>query len=313
MDSRRQNSRFLKDQALKLGFSFVGISKAEKLDDEARHLDTWLNQGMHGEMSYMERNFEKRVDPRKLVEGTRSVVSLMMNYFPEQHPPEGRPKVSRYAWGKDYHDVIRDKLKELFEILRAEIGEIQGRVFVDSAPVLERAWAKRSGLGWVGKNTNLINPKAGSYYFLAEMLLDIDLEPDVPMRDYCGTCTRCIDACPTDAISTPYVVDGSRCISYYTIELKDAIPESAKGTYTDWIFGCDICQEVCPWNRFSLPTKVSEFSPKSEILNWDEREWLEITSEIFEKTFHNSPLKRTGYEGIRRNIRILKPDGKPQK
>jgi epoxyqueuosine reductase len=313
MDLHRQYSRFIKQHAKELGFDFAGISKADQLDDEARHLEEWLSKGMHGEMGYMDRNFEKRVDPRKLVEGTRSVVSLMMNYYPEQHPPEGKLKISRYAWGEDYHHVIKRKLKELLGIIRSEIGDVQGRVFVDSAPVLERAWAKRSGLGWVGKNTNLIHPRAGSYFFIAEMLLDIDLEPDGPMKDYCGTCTRCIDACPTDAIVQPYVVDGSKCISYYTIELKNEIPESAKGTYEDWIFGCDICQEVCPWNKFSLPHKVDAFRPKPELLEWDEHQWMEITSEIFDKTFHDSPIKRTGYEGIRRNIRTLRPDGKPQR
>ena len=257
-------------------------------------------------MSYMERYFDKRLDPRLLVDGAKSVLSLLMNYYPSetQHDPEA-PKISRYAYGKDYHDVIKSKLKELLFFIRENIGEVDGRGFVDSAPVLDRAWAKKSGLGWIGKNANLIHPKAGSYFFIAELILDLELEPDAPMRDYCGTCTRCIDACPTDAIIKPHVVDGSKCISYFTIELREAIPQEYKGKFENWAFGCDICQEVCPWNRFSTPHQVPELAAKKELLDMTPQAWQEITREIFEQKFADSPLQRTGYEGLKRNLEFI--------
>ncbi len=262
---------------------------------------------MHGEMSYMERNFDKRLDPRLLVEGAQSVVSLMLNYYPEQHQPDDEsPRISRYAYGRDYHLVIKEKLKELVDFIRQNIGEVNGRVFTDSAPVLERAWAVKSGLGWMGKNTNVIHPKAGSYFFLAELISDLELEYDAPIRDYCGTCTRCIDACPTEAIIKPYVVDGSKCISYFTIELRDAIPDEMKGKFENHAFGCDICQEVCPWNRFSLPTKVDEFKPTELLFGMKQRDWLDMTQEVFDKVFEQSPIHRTGLKGMHRNISFLK-------
>lgn len=304
----------IKDEAARLGFDFVGISKAGFLKEEAPRLENWLKQGLHGEMSYMERNFDKRLDPRKLMDGACTVISLMLNYFPEGDSDPGTPKVSRYAWGKDYHFVIKDKLAELLSFIKKNIGNIQGRAFVDSAPVLDRAWAKQSGLGWVGKNTNLINPKAGSYFFLAELICDLELDHDTPIKDYCGTCTRCIDACPTEAIIKPYVVDGSKCISYFTIELKNEIPISFNDQFDDWIFGCDVCQEVCPWNRFSLPTKVEDFSPINSINMMSYSDWEEITEEVFNKVFAASPLKRSGYEGLKKNLKfILKRDEKPPK
>lgn len=261
---------------------------------------------MHGQMSYMERNFDKRLDPRLLVEGARSVVSLMLNYFPsEEQPDNGAPRISKYAYGRDYHLVIKEKLYELIDFIRSNIGEVNGRAFTDSAPVLERAWAVKSGLGWMGKNTNLIHPRAGSYFFLAELVIDLDLEYDAPIRDYCGTCTRCIDACPTDAIIKPYVVDGSKCISYFTIELKESIPQEMKGAFENHAFGCDVCQDVCPWNRFSLPTKVSDFTANQQLLNMKTKDWLEITEEVFKEVFKDSPLERTGFQGMLRNVRFL--------
>ena len=313
MNRIAEHTRLIRTEALKLGFDSIGISKAEFLEDEAPRLENWLKEGMHGEMSYMERNFDKRLDPRKLVDGAKSVVSLLLNYYPSEPPPDDKPKISRYARGKDYHFVIKDKLKVLLSCIREFAGDVNGRAFVDSAPVLDRAWAMRSGLGWVGKNTNLIHPKKGSYFFIAELIIDLELEPDGPIRDHCGTCTKCIDACPTDAIIKPYVVDGSRCISYFTIELKDQIPEKFKGMYDDWIFGCDICQEVCPWNRFSLPAKTAEFSPGPGQKTLDYDEWNEITEETFDKIFGKTPLKRAGYDGLKRNLRFIsKPGGKLQ-
>lgn len=296
----------IKQEAHRLGFSFVGVSKAEFLEQEAPRLEAWLNASMNGQMTYMERNFDKRLDPRLLVEGARSVVSLLLNYFPnEMQPDNGSPRISKYAYGRDYHLVIKEKLSELIHFIRSNIGEVNGRAFTDSAPVLERAWAVKSGLGWMGKNTNLIHPRAGSYFFLAELIVDLDLEYDVPIRDYCGTCTRCIDACPTEAIIKPYVVDGSKCISYFTIELKESIPQEMKGTFENHAFGCDICQDVCPWNRFSLPTKVSDFSANPRLMNMTTKDWMEITEEVFKKAFKDSPLSRAGVEGIRRNVEFL--------
>ncbi|MGR6087707.1 MAG: tRNA epoxyqueuosine(34) reductase QueG [Arcticibacter sp.] len=308
IESKNRNTLLIKQEAIRLGFSFVGVSKAEFLQEEAPRVEAWLKNNMHGQMSYMERNFDKRLDPRLLVGGAKSVVSLMLNYYPEQHQHNDEsPRISRYAYGRDYHLVIKEKLKELVDFIRQNIGEVNGRVFTDSAPVLERSWAVKSGLGWMGKNTNIIHPKNGSYFFLAELISDLDLEYDAPIRDHCGTCTRCIDACPTEAIIKPYVVDGSKCISYFTIELRDAIPVEMKGKFENHAFGCDICQEVCPWNRFSLPTKVADFKPNEVLLGMKQHDWLDMTQEIFDKVFDQSPINRTGLKGMQRNISFLKP------
>jgi len=300
-------SAIIKEEAKRLGFDYCGISKAEFLEDEAIRFEEWLHKGMHGRMQYMERNIDKRLDPRLLVEGAKSVISLMMNYYPEEKQNRNAPKISKYAYGKDYHFVIKDKLKALLVMLNGRIGEIHGRAFVDSAPVLERAWAAKSGLGWIGKNAQLIRPQSGSFFFLAELIVDIELQYDGPIKDYCGTCTRCIDACPTNAIVAPNVIDGSRCISYFTIELKDAIPAEMEGKFDNWMFGCDTCQDVCPWNRFSRPHKETGLKAIPELLEMNEKEWLEITEETFAKTFYNSPLKRPGYEGIKRNVKFIRP------
>lgn len=304
---KAQHTRLLKAEAKRLGFSYVGIAKAEYMEEEARHLEAWLNKDYHGKMGYMANHFDKRVDPRKLVPGAKSVVSLLYNYYTEakQADPEA-PKISTYAYGKDYHFVVKRKLKELLQFLQSEIGEIDGRVFVDSAPVLERDWARRSGTGWMGKNTMLIHPKAGSYFFLAELIIDLELDYDSPIKDYCGTCTRCIEACPTDAISpTGYVMDGSKCISYFTIELKDAIPEEMAGHFENWMFGCDICQQVCPWNRFSKPHEEPEFEPHPKLLEMRQSDWEELTEEVFQELFRKSAAKRTKYAGLKRNIAFL--------
>ena len=260
---------------------------------------------MHGEMGYMENHFDKRLDPRILVPGAKSVVSLLLNYFPEQTQPEDSLKISKYAYGTDYHFVIKDKLKTLLQLINDEIGEVGGRCFVDSAPVLDKAWAKKSGLGWVGKNSNLINPKSGSFFFIAELIIDLELEYDGPIKDYCGTCTRCIDACPTDAITQPYVVDGSKCISYFTIELKGQIPDEVNGKFGNWVFGCDICQDVCPWNRFSKPHNEPAFFPHEKLPQLNAKDWQEITQEIFQEVFKKSAVKRTGYAGLQRNIQFI--------
>lgn len=300
-------SHQIRQEARRLGFDFVGFARAEYMDEEARRLEQWLHQGMHGQMHYMNNHFDKRVDPTKLVEGAKTVVSLTYNYHTEQEQkdPEA-PKISKYAYGKDYHFVIKRKLKDLLHFIRENIGEVNGRCFVDSAPVLERDWAKRAGIGWVGKNTLLIHPKAGSYFFLAELIIDLELVYDHPIKDYCGTCTRCIDACPTEAISSDgYLVDGSKCISYLTIELREAIPESFKGKMDNWMFGCDICQEVCPWNRFSKPHQEPEFEPHPDLLEMKKRDWEEITEEVFRKVFKKSAVKRTKFEGLKRNIGFL--------
>lgn len=295
----------VKQIAASLGFSFCGISKAEFLGEEAPLLETWLKRGYAGEMKYLENHFDKRLDPTLLVPGAKSVVSLLYNYFPPQElPSENGYKIARYAYGQDYHDVIRGKLKVFLNMLREKFGAIDGRVFVDSAPVMERAWAKRSGLGWVGKNSLLLNREMGSYFFIAELIIDLELEPDGAVRDYCGSCTACMDACPTDAIPEPYVVDGSRCISYFTIELKDEIPASEKGKFQDWVFGCDICQEVCPWNRFAKPHKEEAFLPSPELQQFRRTDWEELTEEVFRKVFRKSPVKRAGFQGLARNIRF---------
>ncbi len=297
----------IKQKASELGFMYTGFSKAEFLEKEAKELEVWLNRSFHGKMSYMENHFDKRLDPRLLVEGARTVVSLLFNYYSSsvQDDPDA-PKISKYAYGEDYHNVIKDKLKELMQFMIDEIGEINGRIFVDSAPVMDKAWAKRSGLGWMGKHTNIVHPKHGSFFFLAELIIDLEIEPDGPIKDYCGTCTRCIDACPTEAIVQPYVVDGSKCISYLTIELKDAIlPDQFKGKMDNWMFGCDVCQDVCPWNRFSKPHTEPRFQPHSDLLGMSTRDWKDLSQEIFNELFKNSAVKRTKYTGLKRNIDFL--------
>ena len=298
----------IKEKALDLGFSFCGISKADFLNDEAKNLEIWLSKSYNGKMDYMNNHFDKRLDPRLLVDDAKSVVSLLLNYYPvEIQKTDSEFKISKYAYGEDYHYVIKDKLKELFEFIQSDIGEVGGRVFVDSAPVMDKAWAKKSGLGWVGKNSNLIHPKHGSYFFIAELILDLELSPDGPIKDYCGTCTRCIDACPTDAIVAPYVVDGSKCISYLTIELKDAIlPNEFKGKMDNWMFGCDVCQDVCPWNRFSKPTSLDAFSPHENLLKMSKVDWMDLTEDVFRELFRNSAVKRTKFTGLKRNIDFLR-------
>ncbi|WP_448607670.1 tRNA epoxyqueuosine(34) reductase QueG [Paenimyroides ceti] len=295
----------IKKEAQRLGFLSCGISEATFLEEEAPRLEKWLNNNMHGKMQYMENHFDKRLDPRLLVDGAKSVISLTLNYFPSELQREGSYKISKYAYGSDYHSVIKEKLRHLFEFINEEIGEINGRVFVDSAPVLDKAWAAKSGLGWVGKNNNLISKKNGSFFFIAELICDIELEYDHPATDHCGTCTACIDACPTQAIESPNVVNGSKCISYFTIELKDNIPEEMKGKFDDWMFGCDVCQDVCPWNRFSAPHSEPLLKPRENLLTMTKKDWEEITKETFDKVFKNSAVKRTKYDGLLRNIRFL--------
>jgi epoxyqueuosine reductase len=308
---RERHTALVKKIAAELGFDFCGISEATFLEEEAPRLEAWLKQAYHGKMHYMENHFDKRLDPRKLVEGARSVVSLLYNYYPpETLPQEGNLKLSKYAYGKDYHKVIKKKLKHFMQRLQSEVGEVHGRAFVDSAPVMDKVWAKRSGLGWIGKHSNLINRKMGSFFFIAELIIDLDLEPDGPIKDYCGTCTRCIDACPTGAIVAPYVVDGSRCISYLTIELKDNLPAEFKDKMQDWIFGCDICQDVCPWNRFARPHGEADFMPSEALKNMRRNDWIELTEEVFENLFRGSAVKRTGYEGLKRNIRFVTDEKK---
>lgn len=295
-------SQWIKEEAEKLGFFYCGIAKAERLDDDALRLENWLNKNHHGTMHYMANHFDKRVDPRLLVEGARSVITLLLNYYPAEKQKAGIPAISKYAFGNDYHTVIKDKLKALLHFIRTEIGEVDGRGFVDSAPVLERSWAVRSGAGWVGKNGNLISKQQGSFFFIATLIIDLPLAYDIPfMKDHCGTCSKCIDACPTEAILPNREINGSQCISYFTIELKDALIPSEK-KWDDWIFGCDICQDVCPWNRFSITNTEKEFSPDEFILNASSSDWEEITEEVFRRRFKNSPLKRTKWSGIKRNL-----------
>ncbi|HKC69815.1 MAG TPA: tRNA epoxyqueuosine(34) reductase QueG, partial [Bacteroidia bacterium] len=298
-------TNLIKQHARRLGFEYCGISKAGFLEEEAPRLEKWLNNNMHGEMKYMENYFDKRLDPRLLVDGAKSVVSLLLNYYPEKEQNPDAPKISKYAYGSDYHFVIKEKCKTLIDILKEEIGDINGRCFVDSAPVMDKAWAQKSGLGWVGKNSNLINKNSGSFFFIAELIIDVELEYDIAIKDYCGTCTRCIDACPTDAIVAPYVVDGSKCISYFTIELKENIPADYKNKFDNWAFGCDVCQDVCPWNRFSKPHTEPLFNNNSNLLDWDTKQWQEITQDVFSKVFKNSAVKRTGFKGLKRNIDFL--------
>lgn len=302
------NSNIIKQEAKRLGFDFCGISKAGFLEEEAPRLETWLNSKMHGKMEYMENHFDKRLNPILLVDDAKSVISLLYNYYPEQTQNSDSPKISKYAYGKDYHDVIKEKLKELLNTLKEKIGDINGRAFVDSAPVLDKVWAKKSGLGWIGKNANLINKQQGSFFFIAELIIDIELEYDGPIQDYCGTCTKCIDACPTEAIVEPFVVDGSKCISYLTIELKDAIPNEFKNKMDNWVFGCDVCQDVCPWNRFSMPHQESQFNNQTGLLNLSNDEWHELTEETFNTIFKHSAVKRTKYKGLKRNLEFIKPN-----
>jgi len=299
-------SGFIKQEAKRLGFDFCGISKVEFLAEEAPRLEKWLKENKHGQMAYMQNYFDKRLDPRLLVDGAKSVISLLYNYYPEQKQNESAPKISKYAFGKDYHEVIKDKLNEFLFSLKQEIGNISGRAFVDSAPVMDKVWAAKSGLGWVGKNSNLINKENGSFFFIAELIIDVELEYDGPIKDYCGTCTKCIDACPTDAIVAPYIVDGSKCISYLTIELKEAIPNEFKDKMDGWAFGCDVCQDVCPWNGFSITHKEEQFKNTNGLLNYTEAEWNDITEETFNKVFKNSAVKRTKYKGLKRNLMFLK-------
>ena len=305
--SVQKNTQRIKNKTKDLGFFFCGISKAEFLEDEAIHLESWLKRNYHGKMGYMENHFDKRLDPRLLVDDAKSVVTVLLNYFPEDTQLDSEaPKLSKYAYGEDYHFVIKDKLNELVAYIQKEIGEVAGRVFVDSAPVMDKAWAKRSGAGWMGKNTNIIHPKQGSFFFIAELILDLELEPDGPIKDYCGTCTKCIDECPTDAIVEPYVVDGSKCISYLTIELKDAIlPNEFKGKMDNWMFGCDICQDVCPWNRFSKPHTENRFKPHDNLLHLTKNDWKDLTQEVFGDLFKNSAVKRTKFDGLKRNIDFI--------
>jgi epoxyqueuosine reductase len=306
MSLKSEYTAKIKSAADALGFLSCGISQADFLEDEAPRLEQWLNQGHHGSMSYMERHFDKRLDPRLLVPGAKSVVSLLLNYHTDKKQADPKaPKISSYAYGKDYHFVIKEKLKELMQIIHREIGEVNGRVFVDSAPVMDKAWAAKSGLGWLGKNTNLISKKVGSFFFIAELIIDLELDYDTPVTDHCGSCTACIDACPTDALLQPYQIDGSKCISYLTIELKENIPTEFKGQMDNWAFGCDICQTVCPWNRFATPHDEPAFEPQEELLNLTKSEWQEMTSVIFNKVFKNSAVKRTKFEGLKRNIKFL--------
>lgn len=302
------NTNFIKQTAKSLGFSFCGISKAEFLEDEAPRVEEWLKRSYQGKMSYLENYFDKRLDPTLLVPGAKSVVSLLYNYFPEEDlGKESDLKVAKYAYGEDYHFVVKDKLKEFMNAIHENIGEVHGRAFVDSAPVMERAWAKKSGLGWIGKNSLLLNREMGSFFFIAELIIDLELVSDGPLKDYCGTCTACMDACPTDAIPEPYVVDGSKCISYFTIELKEEIPAEMSGKFGNWIFGCDICQDVCPWNSFAKPHSEKRFSP-NEMKDFSAREWKEMTDEVFGKVFKNSPLQRSKLSGLKRNVDfVLKP------
>ena len=307
MSQLAKNTALIKQKAQELGFFYCGISKAEFLEEEAPRLEAWLNQQRHGKMSYMENHFDKRLDPRLLVDGAKSVISLLLNYYTEEKQSDATaPKISKYAYGEDYHVVIKEKLRQLMQFIETEIGEVSGRVFVDSAPVMDKAWAKKSGLGWIGKNSNLIHPKSGSFFFIAELIIDLELEADGPIKDYCGTCTKCIDACPTDAIIEPYVVDGSKCISYLTIELKNALlPTEFKGKMDNWAFGCDICQDVCPWNRFSLLHNEPRFNPSQNLLQLSKSDWQDLSEEVFSELFKLSAIKRTKFDGLKRNIAFL--------
>lgn len=296
----------IKAEAKRLGFMSCGISKAEFLEEEAPRLEKWLKNNMNGEMKYMENHFDKRLDPTQLVPDSKSVISLLLNYFPSATQTSNTYKISKYAYGTDYHFVIKDKLKQLMQFINTEIGEVHGRAFVDSAPVLDKAWAAKSGLGWIGKHSNLLTKQVGSFYFIAELIVDLDLEYDAAVTDHCGSCTACIDTCPTQAIVADKVVDGSKCISYFTIELKNEIPNNVKGQFEDWMFGCDICQDVCPWNRFSKPHSQPLFNPHPQLLSNSKKDWEEITEEVFREIFKKSAVKRTKFAGLKRNINFLK-------
>ena len=307
MNTKAQYSAFIKNEAKRLGFMSCGISKAEFLEAEAPRLEEWLSKNRHGEMQYMENYFDKRTDPRLLVDDAKSVITVLCNYYTKKKQEDRKaPKISKYAFGKDYHLVIREKLNQLHAFINEEVGEVNARGFVDSAPVMDKAWAERSGLGWIGKNANLINKESGSYFFIGELIIDLELETDGPIEDYCGTCTRCIDACPTDAIIQPYVVDGSKCISYLTIELKDEIlPKEFSGKMQNWMFGCDVCQQVCPWNKFSLQHNEPSFEPNLKLLKLTKKQWNELSKETFNELFKKSAVKRTKFDGLKRNIKFL--------
>ncbi|MEN8185740.1 MAG: tRNA epoxyqueuosine(34) reductase QueG [Bacteroidota bacterium] len=307
MTSKQKYTQLIRTEANRLGFSSCGISKAEFLEEEAPRLEKWLKNGFHGEMQYMENHFDKRLDPTKLVPGSKSVISLQYNYFPKEKQVSNTYKLSKYAYGEDYHHLIKKKLFELLNFIQENIGEITARVFTDSAPVLERVWAKKGGLGWVGKNSLLISPLKGSFYFLAEIILDLELDYDKEFKtDHCGKCTKCIDACPTEAILPNKTIDGSKCISYFTIELKEELPATMKGKFDDWMFGCDICQDVCPWNRFSKPHQEPLFQPHPDLLQMTKKDWEEITEDVFKRIFKKSAVKRTKFSGLKRNIGFLK-------
>ncbi|WDO14803.1 tRNA epoxyqueuosine(34) reductase QueG [Flavobacterium sp. WW92] len=306
INPKSKYTQFIKSEAQRLGFISCGISQAGFLEEEAPRLETWLKNNAHGQMSYMENHFDKRLDPTLLVDDSKSVISLLLNYYPEQTQVSDTYKISKYAYGQDYHFVIKEKLKEFLFSIQENIGEVSGRAFVDSAPVLDKAWAAKSGLGWIGKNSNLLSKQVGSFFFIAELIVDLELEYDTAVTDHCGSCTKCIDACPTEAIVAPYVVDGSKCISYFTIELKENIPQEMKGKFDDWAFGCDVCQDVCPWNRFSKPHSEPLFNPNPELLSMTKKDWEEITEDTFRAVFKNSAVKRTKYDGLKRNIDFLK-------
>lgn len=306
MNNKEKYTQLIKAESKRLGFLSCGISKAGFLEEEAPRLESWLNNNNHGQMSYMENHFDLRLNPTLLVDDAKSVISLLLNYFPSEEQNTDSYKISKYAYGQDYHFVIKEKLKELLHTIQSEIGAVSGRAFVDSAPVLDKAWAAKSGLGWIGKNSNLISQKTGSFFFIAELIIDLELEYDHATTDHCGTCTACIDSCPTEAIVSPYVVDGSKCISYFTIELKDNLPQEMKGKFNDWMFGCDVCQDVCPWNRFSKPHSEPLFNPNKELLSFTKKDWEEITEDTFNKVFKNSAVKRTKLSGLSRNIKFLK-------
>jgi len=302
MNLKKNYSDFIKNKSIELGFISCGISKSGFLENEIGRFESWLKDNYHGQMSYMERNFDKRMDTTKLVAGSKSVISLLFNYYPSKEINNNSFKISKYAYGKDYHFIIKDKLKTLLSSMRNEIGEIDGRVFVDSAPIMEKAWAKKSGLGWIGKNTNLISKKTGSFFFIAEIIVDLELEYDNEVTDHCGSCNACLDACPTDALYEPYKIDASKCISYFTIELKEQFPNDLKKDFNDWIFGCDICQDVCPWNKFSRPNEEPLLNPLKEINQYSKKDWLELTDEVFKVVFKGSPIERTKFNGLKRNI-----------
>jgi len=307
IENKHKYTQFIKAEAQRLGFLSCGISKAGFLEAEAPRLEAWLKNNSHGQMSYMENHFDKRLDPTLLVEDSKSVISLLLNYYPSETQNPESYKISKYAYGQDYHFVIKGKLKELLFSIQNEIGDVSGRAFVDSAPVLDKAWAAKSGLGWIGKNSNLLTKSTGSFYFIAELIVDLELDYDDAVTDHCGSCTACLDACPTEAIVAPYVVDGSKCISYFTIELKENIPAEMKGKFNDWAFGCDVCQDVCPWNRFSKPHSEPLFNSNPELLSMSKKDWEEITAETFQAVFKNSAVKRTKFIGLQRNVDFLKP------